>query len=290
MFPHPTGPHGRHGRAPFRILRTLAAVAVLGLGLLSAAPAADPPAMTDVTLARAALARIDADPQLRDANLIVSVVDRVAVVGGPVPTAAAAKRAEEVVRTVRGIVDVKNHCFVQAGLDPLIRAVADRRPATPRRPFLTDLPAVLPGAQPSTLADPTADPIENGLALGPGEPRVARRLPSPADNVLLGPVGVPAAGPPDAAPFSPVPPAVLTSVPPAPAPVTVPVRPGDPLAAADAVRRADPRFAGLRVEQHNGTLVIAGFAARASDAWDLAQAVRGIPGVTRVAVGSVEVR
>jgi len=61
-------------------------------------------------------------------------------------------------------------------------------------------------------------------------------------------------------------------------------------AAAEAARKADARFANLTVSFANGTLVIAGTAARVADAWDLAQELRRIPGVPRVALGSVEVK
>ncbi|MBX9581323.1 MAG: hypothetical protein K2X87_13520, partial [Gemmataceae bacterium] len=67
-------------------------------------------------------------------------------------------------------------------------------------------------------------------------------------------------------------------------------RPGGPLDAAEAARRADPRFAGLTLALADGTLVIGGTAARAADAWDLAQNLRTLPGVDRVAVGSVGVK
>src|SRR4051812_14780184 len=94
--------------------------AAAAVGLIAAlAPAADPTRMSDVILARSALTAIDADPQLREVNLIVSVVDRVAVVGGPVASAEVGKRAETVVRGVSGIADVQNRCFVQEKPDPL---------------------------------------------------------------------------------------------------------------------------------------------------------------------------
>ncbi|HJZ56609.1 MAG TPA: hypothetical protein VKE74_16705, partial [Gemmataceae bacterium] len=66
--------------------------------------------------------------------------------------------------------------------------------------------------------------------------------------------------------------------------------PGSVLAAADAIRRTDPRYAGLSVEVQGDTLVISGRAARAKDAWDLSDALRRLPGVGRVVVGSVEPR
>ena len=109
--------------------------------------------------------------------------------------------------------------------------------------------------------------------------------------MLLPPVG--SAGSGTVAPVVPPvvtpPTAVLTTGPSTPPPATLPGRTADPRTAAAAVRNADSRFAGLTAELHDGTLVVAGSAARASDAWDFAQALRRLPGVTRVAVGAVNV-
>ena len=55
---------------------------------------AKPVTISDVTLARAVLAAFDADPVLKDANILVSVVDRGAVIGGPVNSEEVKKRAE----------------------------------------------------------------------------------------------------------------------------------------------------------------------------------------------------
>ena len=90
--------------------------------------------------------------------------------------------------------------------------------------------------------------------------------------------------------FTPVPRANLMSVPPLPAPVAVPVWPRDARSAAEAIRNADPRFAGLRIDLINSTLLVSGSVRRSSDAWDLARALRDVPSVTRVALGNVEVR
>ncbi|MDB5312833.1 MAG: hypothetical protein JWO38_7035 [Gemmataceae bacterium] len=307
MFPILTGPHGRHGRSPFPILCTLAVVLGVsgGLALLgSRSRAADPgvgadPAtpvsvrVPDVVLARTVLMAFDADPLLRDVNLVVSVVDGVAVVGGPVPTVEAAKRAGELVRTVREIKEVRNKCFVQAGPDPLLMAMAERRPPPPPRAVPMGLPAVVTSPKPGAVDEPVSDPGESSFAaVEPAERAVvARRPANPGDNVLLPPVGLSggsSSGAPVVAPI--LPPAVLTSVPPLPTPAMIPGRPADALVAAEVARKSDRRFTGLTVEMRDGMLVIAGTAARSSDAWDLAQELRRIPGVARVAVGQVEVR
>lgn len=275
MTPHL--PTGRPGRS---LLLALAALA----GLAGTAPAAEAPAGTsDVLLARSAFAALDADPILRDAGLVVSVVDRVAVIGGPVGSTDAGKRAAWVIHKVPGIAEVKNRCFVQSGPDPLLRAVAER--TGPRRPFIPELPPIVPGAK----APPAALPPPGAADVAPPFPaeRVVGFRP-PTDSVLLPPVA-PLTAPliPPAAPRATVP---ATTTPSAPVKGTPTGRPADVLTAAGTVRTGSPKFAALTVEVRDGTLVIGGAAARTADAWEFAQALRRLPGVSRVAVGAVEVR
>ena len=265
MYPAREKPPGRYRRLVAAGL--LAAVAAAGLvshGRIRAADAAAAPAY-DVALARAALSVLDDDPALRDCNLVVSVVDRVAVVGGPVATAAQKDRAAELVRRVPGVRDVRNGCFVQAGSEPLLRSnLSASRP-------LPVLPPVVIPLRPGSTTD-AALPTGDLVAAAPVERSVvARRPTNPGENLLQPPV----ATQPTVAAVSPYPPGVLTT------------RPGfgD---AVETTRRSDARFAGLRTEfRDGGTVVITGTARLASDAWDFAELVRGVPGVGRVAVGAV---
>lgn len=264
-----------------RSLRSLILTALAGLAAFSAAPAADPrgtPAVSDIVLARSALAALDADPQLRDVNLLVSVVDRVAVIGGPVSADELGKRAEGVVRRVPGIVEVKNRCFVQDAPSPLLRAMSAKPPESPRVTPATELPGVVPSPRTGLTEEFTPPPGTMLAAVEPtGKPVVARRPMNPSEGVLLPPVGPGSASPaPKLA--APSPPVVLTS------------KAMDALASAETIRKADNRFTGLTLAFANGTLVIGGSAARAADAWDLAQQLRGLPGVPRVAVGAIDVK
>jgi BON domain len=302
MSQHPLpAPHARRGRFPFAILCSLALAAgsALVVGLASAAdaqpPAAAPkppatPDLSDVMLARTALTALDAEPELRGVNLVVSVVDRVAVIGGPVPTPAAAKRAEQVVRKVEGITDVRNTCFVAAGPDPLLKAVADRVGSSlPPRPVMAELPGVLTNQltppAPVSPFPPAAVPDAVAGAGKPGGSTVVTLRPPLAGGVgvlgaPVGPVGsgtVSAAAPPASPPATA--PGLLTG--------TTPGTASDVLTAAAAVRKSEVRFAKLTVELRDGVLVIGGSAPLASDAWALAQKLRQIPGVARVAVGAV---
>ena len=62
---------------------------------------------------------------------------------------------------------------------------------------------------------------------------------------------------------------------------------GGVLTAVAEVRKTESRFAGLNAEVRDGVVVVSGTAPLAADGWDFAQKLRQLPGVTRVAVGSV---
>jgi len=64
----------------------------------------------------------------------------------------------------------------------------------------------------------------------------------------------------------------------------------DVAAAAEAVRSSDARFDGLVLSVSTGTVVIAGTVREGAEAWDLAAAVRRVPGVDRVVVARTTLR
>ncbi len=269
---------GRHARSPLRFLAAAAVVAA-AVGLAPHAPTAESdgassPAIADVNLARAALTMLDADPVLRDFNLVVSVVDRVAVVGGPVASVELKDRAAELVRRVPGVRAVRNGCFVQTTTEPLLRATAS---ATRPLPALPPLAVPLRPAGAAEAPVPVSDLVAAAPQPEPltGERSVVARRPTlPGANVLLPPV---ASQPVVAAPASPypAPPGVLT---------------GRPTLthSIESVRRSDARFAGLRAEvREGGVVLVTGTARQPGDAWDFAERLRGVPGLTRVAVGPV---
>ncbi|MCS7022447.1 MAG: BON domain-containing protein [Gemmataceae bacterium] len=264
--------------------RWIGAVLVLSGGLLfisGAEPSGPAPHLQDVLLARAALAALDEVPDLRGINLVVSVVDGIAVIGGPVPSVVLAQRAEQVIRTVPGIRDVRNTCFVSSGPDPLLRAVADKSWQEQRRPSL-EVPGVW--GQPAAPVSPF--PLHgSGVARHEDRSRtVIARRPSEAlpggKEVLGAPVGPPRS---DSSPSSRDVPAV------APGTLTAASRDQPAvMAAAWQIQRSDSRFARLTIEWHEQTLWISGRASRPEDAWDLASRLRQLPGVQRVVVGSIQ--
>ncbi len=284
MFSHPTR---------LATLRTLTGAAVLALAgttgavfagdpLPPVAPVAKPVAISDVTLARAVLAAIDADPALKNVNLVVSVVDRGAVIGGPVATDDIKKHAEAVVRAVPGVESVKNACFVQPDPDPLLRAAVERMKPGAKPAGVAALPGVaLPPTAPEGFLPPVPPQPPSDLVVTAPKPVEALRpaLPlGPAVNILGAPVAPAAPGSaPKASPVPPAPAALTGS--------TVTEKPTDVPTAVAAIRKSDPRFAKLTAEQKpDGGLLVSGWSAKPADAWDFAAELRKVPGVARVAV------
>ena len=250
--------------------------------------ASKPITISDVTLARSALVAIDANPDLKGVNLIVSVVDRGAVIGGPVSSEKLRRRAEEVVRSVPGITSVKNTCFIQADPDPLLRAVANRLKPDAKPSEVAALPGVaLPPAAPAGYLPPLPPPAPSDLVVAASPPgETTSQLPTvPLVSVLGAPVAP--AGPSAVVRVQPLPPIATP-----PAAQTLPTTPGsltakpaDVQTEITAIRKTDARFARLLVEvKPDGGLFVTGQSARATDAWDFATELRKLPGVVRVAV------
>jgi hypothetical protein len=245
----------------------------------AATAGAKPVAISDVTLARAVLAAFDADPVLKDVNIIVSIVDRGAVIGGPVASEEIKKRAEAVVRGIAGIESVKNTCFVQADPDPLLRAAIERLKPGTKPTTTTPLPgvAVAPAA-PDNFIPPVPPLPPPDLLAGANNPKTSvSQSPSlPGTNILGAPVS------PNATPKLPPPP---STAPGALTGSTVVAKPADVQAAVAAIRKNDARYARLAVEvKPDGGLYVTGWSAKAKDAWDFAAELRRVPGVSHVAV------
>jgi len=280
---------------PNGLLRMLAVAVSLG-GFVEVA-SADPPIPTlpgspagvsNAVVTRSVFLAIDADPELRRLNLMISVVDGVAVIGGPVSSEAVAKRAEWVVRNVPEIKDVRNGCFVAAGPDLFLKAMAERLSSAPSsRPSMTELPGVLT-PQPSAWGNPAPAGFQNSNLVAAAQPRntVVVRKPGDELGVLGAPVGPLGSGsvsaPGGGRNSSSIPstaPGRLTAM---PSQATV----SDILTSAGNAKKIEARFAKLTVEMQDGILVISGSAPQASDAWDFADKLRQIPGVSRVVVAT----
>lgn len=248
---------------------------------------------SDGLLLKKVNAALAADKNLAAVPLVVSVVDRVAVVGGPVPDAALIPRVTAALKAVAGLEAVKVSCWPMGGPDPFADRVADRMkavppavaanppapPLAPVGPRITVAPASAPPAPPVVAAKPADDAPRTAA-------KVAMTGPNPAGGFLQDPVAVvrrpngekrvatPGLG------YQPI------------APPAVPARPvSDVKPTADkveSVKAGDPRFARLSVRVADGTAVVSGKPAEATAAWAFAEALRTVPGVTRVIVRSAQ--
>lgn len=248
------------------------------LQLPTAAPAS-PKRPSDDALSLRVQQAIDTDPQLGrlSLNLLVNVLDGVAVVGGPVPQDDVRRQIEAVVSAVPGVSRAKVTVWVPAAAkaDPFPQMVADR---TNQRTN-ADRPAVVRPA--ITLSVPNTDSTEARLPAG-GMLNPVTSAGRNSDRV------VPGAEPP---PYPTIPPTMLPTV---PVPedrawAAAPHPPGRRSNPIDTLRR-EPRFAALTVELSDGTAVIGGRARRHADAWEFADVVRSLPEVNRVVVGRIDVR
>lgn len=263
-----------------RRLLALGVLIILGLGPIVAAPpwAGQSPAsaQTDIELAlkiRSALAR---DPMLKHATPVVSVVDRIAVVGGPVPSEEAGRRLKELVQETTGLAGSRISVWAEPTDDPLKTLVSERIKA---------------GVQPVAQAQPSDLRPELGpLPYVTLDPRVsgrivAQRAEPTAGMLLLDPVSPRAsANPRQPLPASPTGKAQYPTI---PAP-SVPVNPeqNDLELAVEAARSKDPRFSRLKVAVQNDQLTISG-QAQDGVAWDLVAELRKVPGVRRVNLGVI---
>jgi hypothetical protein len=189
------------------------------------------------------------DRVLAPLNLGVSVRSGVASVWGKVPSAGLARRAEDKVRKVPGIDEVRNELLVEPAEDPatdFLRAalVAAQRPSLDR--FLS------PTSTAAYLTSRWTD-VEPAARAGSSAPGI----------VLLAPVAE-------------------SGVPQAPAMV-------DLAAEVERIRQTDRRFDGLRVEVQGRLVRVSGTVGHGSDTMDFAQSASRVPGVERVVIGEVRI-
>ncbi len=255
------------------VLAVLAGAAAWADTPASPLPSPIQEADSDAILAVKVTAALAADPALSGLTLTVDVMNRVAVVGGPVPDLDTLPKIRAALAQVPGLAMAKVSGWVAAPVDPLARRVGEML----RKP-LTD-PAVTPAAHRDVpQPPPTAGLPPLVLALPPGTPAPLTRRPdarSPATVTALKPAT-------PAAPAAPAPSDgwLLAPVPAGRASTSV-------AAAVSAARSADVRYTGLTADVHGGVVTVAGRVPRHSDVWDFVAVVRKLPGVARVAVGRV---
>jgi BON domain len=251
--------------------------AVVALGLFAPlATAIEPPPavrVADAELTRRIQTVLAADSVLQGRSLVVSVVDGVAVVGGPVASNEESARIAQLLRVVPDLTDVKVSAWVPTIEDPLKKQLADRlREASPPNRLVSheSRPAARVTVQRFEPPAPAVALLADPLTKSSTEPKRTDAAYSPL------PAPVPAA--PDGPPQYP------TIPPPA-----VPVAPGqDVETALDAVRKGEARFARLTAEVKAGVVTVGGSAGDAADAWDFVAKVRKVPGVDRVVLARID--
>lgn len=258
-------------------LRIRLARSALALAWLAPAAAAiEPPTPTrtsDAELTRRIQTVLGADATLKSRSLVVSVVDGVAVVGGPVASNEESARVEKLLRVVPDLTDVKLSVWVPAIEDPLKKRINDRLGGTPAPNRLV---SIEPRPAARVTVQPYEPPAPSVALLTDPLPKSATGLKSTdsAYSPLPAPVPAAPAGPPQ-----------YPTIP----PPAVPVAPGqDVEAALDAVRNSEVRFARLTAEVKAGVVTVSGAAADAADAWEFVAKVRKVPGVDRVVLARID--
>ena len=162
------------------ILLTIVAVASVASGQNRI----DDNALRDVRQTIQARKRLADVPELAELNIGVIVVNRVAVLWGPVPSAAEAFRAEVCLRTMIELADVRSELLVSEPLDLIRRPLKINRPPqlVPDRlpPFATKesssifaAPGVVTGQAPLETKLPSAAPKTQPLEIKAAPPEIA---------------------------------------------------------------------------------------------------------------------
>lgn len=225
-----------------RILLVMALAACLATDMRAA------DADNDLTLKLRAA--INAVPELRASNLMISVQDGVAVIGGAVPSVASIEDLKHIASRVPGIHVVRVNCWSTAPEEDAVQAAVR---------------AKLQGASPPAAAQAPPLPMAAPLLAG-------RSAYSPV---------------PPPAPPAPAGPPQFPTIPSPRVPVT-PAQ--DVAAAVETVRQTNPRFHHLQVGVHAGTVQIQAAPEHAAAAWELAALARRVPGVDRVIVSRLHPR
>lgn len=257
-------------------------------------------ALNDAKLTRSALSALDSDPQLRDIPLIVSVVDRQAVLGGVVPTVELSQRAEAIVRRATGV-EVKNRCLIQPRPDPLIQAVADRITPSFIPETSKDLPGIVVPPRMNSNSTKVSHHIRPPVDKRNADSHTYSQTSPPVVAFKIDPQSAQRPSlllEPTASPTGPRP----VAEPPVPTHAPVPTRltthtathmnnqnPAMPSARdcstlIQHLIKDNPRFAKLNVQFHAGIVNITSSTTHEVDAWDFAENVRKIPGVRSVIV------
>ncbi len=268
------------------------------------APADEAPTVRDLQLRLQARAALMKERAFAAPDFGVVVHQRVATLWGTVPSVELARRAEELVHQVPGLVEVHNELQVVPSDQAMTRSFA---PPSPERSGGAESALGGPFQAPAALV---GRPTEHGPAPGRGLPWRPGRL-----MTAMAPAAAPTQMPREGStmagqgnPPSPPPPlgtnagwrpkrttgvetSSIASRSQAPAAVLLPpVRPESSLpiaAAVEALRRKEERFRPIRPRVHGAQVYLHGTGSRWQDLFDFAKAVSLLPGVERVILQDV---
>ncbi|HEY2785306.1 MAG TPA: BON domain-containing protein [Fimbriiglobus sp.] len=283
----------------------LAVAIATALGTCGFGVSAEPPGFgSNDAVQLKAKAALEKDPVLKNLNLWLSVSDGVVLVNGGVPDEVTKGKIEAVLAKVPGVSVVRVTAWVAPAEDPIRKLVEDRLVGVPDAPLPNKYAApslavnpILPGAVPDEIPGlPVGIGAVPSPASRPTGTVVAQRFdPASVGGFLQPPVvatnGSATLPPGFDVPPPPVGPAAYPTIRATRVPVApVELSPADAALELLAVRKSDPRFAGLIAVLRNGSALVTGSAATRADAEAFAGAVGKVPGVGRVAVGSIQIR
>jgi len=252
-------------------LKFAAVVSAIAAPLSAAESPSDRVADDVLTLRVQAAIADDATLKPHHLNLLVNMVDGMAVIGGEVPDMALLPKVERVARNVPGVRAVK-----VSGWLPSDKSKAD--------PYSQRLAEQL-GAK--TLTAPKVDelgPPPLTILSKPTEPASAvSRKPLAPGGLLMEPVVAGSSKNYSAPGAAPLP---YPTIPPPGVPTQPILLPAGGSAWED-LRRSDLRFLGLEVLRNGRGYTVVGTAAKLDDAWEFAEKLQMLPDVDAVVVGKI---
>lgn len=260
-----TPPAKRYGRAWYTwsvlgILATTALytwpnkLAATGGTLTNPAPfSREDDRLADCQLLIRARQALQQDGELGALNLGVTVRGRVVTLWGGIPSQALARRAEERLRQVAGIAQVRNEFRLETAGESKKNLFAQ------------------PSVQPSLGGPLAPGSLTSHAPLRPQELRSGAAF-EPNETTAREAVPV-------------MPPLVITFRPPPMPEAPPPERKGPLVQTLDSLRLSESRFHPIRVEVRAGVVYLSGVGAGAEDVMDFARLAARVPGVERVRLG-----
>ena len=281
-------------------LGVLSALAPLPVFAADPIPLPRPPSpfvspQSDRMISLQVMSLLATNPELADIPVMVDVLNKVVILGGAVPDEATKQQLEAAVRTIPGVKNVQNGCWIRPPEDPLRQMVFNRlegvptpvaQDATPRPPSLVIQPADsrLYSSTPLVVRTPLPPPpqLTRPNDRRPGGQVTVNRLTLSTLNRLEDPVGPNGANVVEL----PMPTAVKPTIPafssiPA---MNLPTQPLGPDQRIRQIQDANPRWKPLSVSRSGGRVQLSGQGRHPRDIWDFAEAIRYVEGLESILV------